>query len=118
MRRTPKTHVVPIAARCYKFDDGSLLLNADFRINCHSARYKAMLTVSIVMSGVFPIGVPLFLAYTLWRRRASLFPRNVGYTIGVVHSPDGAQPTVVAVKALNLLPSLRPTLHERVGVCG
>lgn len=101
-------------SRCYQFDDGALLLNADFRISCHSSRYKAMLAVSVAMSAVFPIGVPLFLAYTLWRRRESLYPRNHALTIGVVHSPDGVQPTVIAVKTDNLLPSLRPLLHDKV----
>lgn len=112
-------------ARCRQFDGnqvdhpggwaGSLLLNADFRIDCHSGRYTALVAVSAVMFVVFPIGVPLFLARTLWRSRHQLYPRNHSFTLGVVRSPDGAQPTVLAVRGVNLLPSLMPQLHGKVG---
>ncbi len=106
--------VVFDSCRCFRFDDGSLLLYADLRISCHSPRYKLMLTVAIVMMGVFPIGVPLYLGLTLWRHRAGLYPRNRGRILVVSQSPDGVQPTILSVKS-ELVPAvMRPVLHRKV----
>jgi hypothetical protein len=100
--------------RCVHFDDGFSLLNADFRIKCHSARHQLMLTVAIVMAGVFPVGVPLYLGVVLWRRRHALFPRNRARILALSHSPDGVQPTILSVRS-ELVPTvLQPLLHRKV----
>ncbi len=34
--------IIATSFRCINFDDGSSFLDVDFRVNCHSPRYKAM----------------------------------------------------------------------------
>ncbi len=69
--------------RCERFDDGALLLSADFRIDCTSRRFRRMLGVAIFMFAVFPVGVPAVLGWTLWRHRGVLYARNKGATLAV-----------------------------------
>lgn len=100
--------------RCEEFDDGTSLLSADFRIDCKSSRYNSMVVVSAVMLVIFPVGVPLALGWTLWRKRRFLYPRNSGLAMVVTHSGDGARPSVLSLWLRKLTPELRDELHEEV----
>ncbi len=79
----------PQRLSCEQFEGGVSLLSADFRVDCHSSRYQQMLAVAGIMTVIFPIGVPLFLLWTLrlWRKRHQLYPRNKNSSL-VAYSVD------------------------------
>jgi hypothetical protein len=106
------------APRCDSFDHGLVVLAADYRINCHSARYRSMVFVAIVMLCVFPVGVPVALGWALWRKRRQLYPRNEGLTLRVAPSPDGVQPSTVVVDKELLSPADLRILHGKVCASG
>ena len=66
---------------CTTFDDGSQFLTADFKVSCFSHLYQAMLTYSVVMFIVFPLGVPLVFFLLTWARRHLLLRNNVGASL-------------------------------------
>ena len=103
--------------RCESFDNGQSLLSADFRIDCNSPRYHTMVIVSLIITVVFPIGVPLVLGLTLWWKRHALHPRNKGFVLAVAF-PEQTTPlqpvTVVVVHTERMLPTLGPELQDRV----
>jgi hypothetical protein len=58
--------------RCEYFDDGTGYLVADFRIDCHSVRYTQMVIFATVMVFVYPVGIPLWYWWLLYRQRVRL----------------------------------------------
>ena len=70
-----------------------------------------MVLVSIIMTVIFPIGVPLVLGWTLWRKRDRLYPRNKDVTLSVAFTPTT---TVIAAHTLRMKPVLGPVLHKQV----
>ncbi len=69
--------------RCDKFDDGSSYLHVDYSINCDSLRYKTMLTYSIAMIFLYPLGVPAYYWSLLSRYRNRVYPCNEGRLLRV-----------------------------------
>jgi hypothetical protein len=105
-----------LRVRCEEFDDHSTLLSVDFRIDCTSSRYNSMVIVSAVMLVIFPVGVPLALGWTLWRKRHSLYPRNKGLVMVVSYGVDNApsRSSILSLWLRKLTPELREELHEEV----
>jgi hypothetical protein len=87
---------VAVRPRCLTFDDGKRRLLADLRIECGSRRHDDMVTFSVFMTAVVPVGFPLAFLWVLWRHRRSLYPRNRDRCVRVRHSPDAATPCIVA----------------------
>ena len=57
----------------YKFDgDYGTYLIADYSIDANGGAYQAITPFAIAMVCVWPFGVPLFIAFLLWRSRAPL----------------------------------------------
>ncbi len=71
------------AYNCIDFDDGSSFLAVDFRLECHSSRYRRMVAYATAMLVVFPIGIPCFYFFTLWKHRETLYPRNSGRAVTI-----------------------------------
>jgi hypothetical protein len=76
-----------------------------------------MVVVSLVMLVIFPVGVPLALGWTLWRKRHALYPRNAGRALVIDHGSDGSRPSVLSVWLSKLAPELQAGLHEQVRGC-
>jgi hypothetical protein len=74
----PVAATIAKAFNCVSFDDGSSYLAVDFTIDCNSVRYRHMVAYASAMLAVFPIGIPCFYLWTLWRHRRTLYPRNAG----------------------------------------
>ena len=60
---------MPQCFACESFDDGSLLLVADYSLSCETKLYKAMRFYSVLMLLVWPVGVPLVFTCVLIRYR-------------------------------------------------
>ena len=74
---------------CEWFDDGSGYLAADFSIDCHSGRYRAMVLYATCMVFLFPVGIPVwYLGLLAWHRDA-IFPRNFGRIVDVFQPQFG-----------------------------
>ena len=56
------------------FDNGESFLRLDYNISCTSNQYKSYRAYSIFMVFIYPIGVPLFYAVSLYRARKVLDP--------------------------------------------
>ena len=56
------------------FEDGQSFLRADYGISCASDTYRAFRAYAVLMIGVYPIGVPLLYAISLYRARNVLGP--------------------------------------------
>jgi hypothetical protein len=64
--------------RCDSFDDGTSVLGSDYTIDCHSTRYTKMRSYASFMLAVFPVGIPLWYLFLLWRHRDIIYHRNSG----------------------------------------
>jgi hypothetical protein len=71
---------LPVASRvvfgifaCETFDDGTIMLVADYSLSCSDERYMSYRFFSIAMLFVWPVGVPLaftgLLARKVWWQR-------------------------------------------------
>ena len=63
-------------------DDTATFLQSDYMINCDSQRYTVLLSYSIVMILIYPIGVPCLFAVLLWYDRHELTDPIVLHYIG------------------------------------
>ena len=107
------SHLPPFV-RCDDFDNGWSLLSADYRIDCKSSRYSSMRAVSFVMLVIFPIGVPVALGWTLWRKRHALYPRNAGLVMSVTHCAHGVQSSLLTVRLDQVTQKVLVVLHAQV----
>lgn len=57
---------------CDGLDDGEEYLRADYRIKCNSSKHKAFEFFAGIMIFVYPIGIPAFYAYLLYKNRRVL----------------------------------------------
>jgi len=57
---------------CEELDDGKDYLRVDYRIECDSSKHQAFQIFSGVMIFVYPIGIPLFYAFILYKNRTVL----------------------------------------------
>ena len=65
------------------FDDGQSFLRLDYSIKCQGPTYNFFFYYAIAMIFVYPIGVPLFYAVSLWRVRKVLDPSPTRLAMGV-----------------------------------
>jgi hypothetical protein len=63
---------------------------------------------------IFPIGVPVVLGWTLWRKRHALYPRNAGVVMSVTHCAHGTQSSVLTIRLDQVMPGLLGALHAQV----
>lgn len=57
---------------CEHLDGGKNYLRADYRIECDSSKHEAFELFAYVMVAVYPVGIPLFYAYLLYKNRRVL----------------------------------------------
>ncbi|CAN0510836.1 unnamed protein product, partial [Laminaria digitata] len=57
---------------CDDLDDGKAYLRADYSLECSTARHRAFKTYSLVMTCVYPVGIPAVFAWCLARNRRDL----------------------------------------------
>lgn len=57
---------------CDTLDNGISYLRADYSLTCSGTRYAAFKAYAILMACVYPIGIPLFVAWWLFRHRKDL----------------------------------------------
>lgn len=57
---------------CDDLDDGSSFLRSDHSLECYTTTHKVFMAYACVMVGVYPLGIPIFFAFVLYRNRASL----------------------------------------------
>lgn len=60
------------AFACDDLDDRKVYLRADYRIQCDSPRHKALQVYAGLMIVVYPIGIPLFYIFLLFREHKTL----------------------------------------------
>ena len=60
--------------QCQAFDNGDLLLVADYSIDCRASNRAFYLTFAVVMMVIYPIGIPLVYAVILYRNREKINP--------------------------------------------
>lgn len=61
---------------CEDLDDGKEYLRADYRIECTSAKHKALQLYAGFMIALYPVGIPLFYSVLLFRYRDVLAGEN------------------------------------------
>lgn len=61
---------------CESLDDGKKYLRADYRIECTSAKHKALQLYAGFMIALYPVGIPLFYSVLLFRFRDILAGEN------------------------------------------
>ncbi|CAM9309853.1 unnamed protein product [Laminaria digitata] len=57
---------------CDELDDGKAYLQADYSLECSTARHNTFKTYSLVMACVHPVGIPAVYAWCLARNRRDL----------------------------------------------
>lgn len=57
---------------CDGLDNGDKFLRADYRIDCTSSKHQAFMIFAGVMIFVYPVGIPAFFAYLLFKGRGVL----------------------------------------------
>lgn len=57
---------------CENLDDGNNYLRADYRIECDSSKHRALQVYAGLMIVVYPLGIPAFYAFLLYRDRSVL----------------------------------------------
>lgn len=60
--------------QCERFDNGTILLVADYSISCNSPDRKTFLAYAIIMMFIYPIGIPLTYAAILIYNRKKINP--------------------------------------------
>ncbi len=139
--------IVATSFRCIDFDDGSSFLDADFRVNCHSPRYKAMgawrgrclgrchrrcpdpaifaclcvpaVAYAVAMLLMFPIGIPCFYAFVLWKYRRVIYPQNMGRCVTMQRCADVPTPDLAELMASPVTPVAKVDSGEsRCMYCG
>ncbi|CAM9304988.1 unnamed protein product [Ectocarpus sp. 6 AP-2014] len=60
------------AFACEGLDDGVAYLRVDYRIECDSSKHRAFQVLAGFMILVYPVGIPLFYAYLLYKHRRVL----------------------------------------------
>ena len=63
---------------CESLDDGNNYLRADYRIDCDSSKHRAFEFFAFVMVAVYPVGIPLFYGYLLYKNRRVLASESNG----------------------------------------
>ena len=61
---------------CDYLDDGMYYLRADYSIECSSSKHQSLQVYAAVMIVLFPIGIPAFYAYLLFRSHSTLIDRD------------------------------------------
>ncbi len=104
---------------CLHFDNGKRYLSADVRIDCTSARYRALFAYSCAVAAVVLVGFPAVLFAVLRRHRRRLYPQNFNRIVRVKHSdPDGGTSCIVACVETAFAPQDRVEFRDamqRVG---
>lgn len=57
---------------CEDLDNGKKFLRADYRIECDSSKHQVVQVFAGIMIFVYPVGIPLFYAYLLYKNRRVL----------------------------------------------
>ena len=68
------------AFACEDMDDGKTFLRADYRIECDSPEHRAFQVYAGIMILVYPVGIPLFYSYLLYRNRRVLMDKAIRET--------------------------------------
>ena len=63
---------------CEPFDDGGRFLASDYSIDCREEKYKTMRIFAILMTCIWPVGVPLMFGVILFMNRTRLISDAVG----------------------------------------
>ena len=63
---------------CEDLDDRKTYLTADYRIECDSSEHQAFQVFAGIMILVYPVGIPLFYGYLLYKNRRALKSRDEG----------------------------------------
>ena len=61
---------------CRDFDDGSSLLKADYSIDCNASGRGGYVFYAVLMTLVYPIGIPTLYAVLLWKQRQLVCPEK------------------------------------------
>ncbi|CAM9097393.1 unnamed protein product, partial [Laminaria digitata] len=61
---------------CDALDDGDSYLRADYSVSCLTSRHSWYETYSLVMVGVYPVGIPAVFAWLIGRHRHDLVKEN------------------------------------------
>lgn len=69
---SPVSSTLLKAFACDHLDDGKVYLRADYRIECDSVQHRNYQIYAGVMIAIYPVGIPLFYAYLLFRHREVL----------------------------------------------
>ncbi|CAM9282634.1 unnamed protein product [Choristocarpus tenellus] len=62
---------------CEEFDDGRNLLLADYSVDCDSVEHRKYFWLALVMTLVYPIGIPALYTALLMSKRRLLYPSHV-----------------------------------------
>ncbi|CAN0225585.1 unnamed protein product, partial [Scytosiphon promiscuus] len=63
---------------CEDLDDRKSYLRADYRVECDSSRHQAFQVFAGIMILVYPVGIPLFYGYLLYKNRVALKSEDKG----------------------------------------
>ena len=72
--------------RCSEYYDGKSYLVKDFTIECWNGKHKDNLIYGIIAVIIYPIGIPAFFAYQLWKKRDHLDDRHVLNRLGFLYA--------------------------------
>jgi hypothetical protein len=61
---------------CRDFDDGSSLLKADYSIDCNAPGRPGYVFYAVLMTLIYPIGIPALYAVLLWKQRQLICPEK------------------------------------------
>ena len=65
---------------------GNWYMAADYSLRCYDSAYSGMLVVAIVVVVFFSLGIPLFFAVVLWRKRNELQEEATKKLLGILYS--------------------------------